>query len=201
LKRRFLVLAGCDQLHFWRFVGERLSAEGSEVRRQETLACIRCAADHLGLARPPKVAEYDAAVKELELPWSWQRIHRLWGSFAVAAAVAFGAKAPQWTQQRTYASRYGGVAPSQREEYFTAVRQWLATNPVEKGAAAYNAYARAYNYTLAPDALPLPRHRRSSPSWRCRGAMSSPSPAVRSTIPLPSGAVSKGATGHAARTT
>lgn len=162
LKRRFLVLAEVDQLDFWRWVGEQLRVERRAfddelVRRHETLDCIRRAAAHLRLARSPKVAEYEAAQKALELPWSWQRIHRLWGSFAVAADVAFGAKAPASQQERGFMSRHGGVSPSEREEYFTAVRRWLDTNPPVRSAAAYDAYARAYNYRLAGDRLPLPR--------------------------------------------
>lgn len=161
LEKRFLKLPEVDQLDFAAWVADYLALERSlfsdeAAKRRETLDCIGRAAAHLGLGRPPKVEEYQQAARTLGLAWSWQKIHRLWGSFAVAAGVAFGACVPASAQQRSFISRYN--ARTRREEYFTAIRLWLATAPAANTMTNYDSFAREYNYTLPEDEMPLPRY-------------------------------------------
>jgi hypothetical protein len=162
LERRFLMLMDIDQREFCRWVEEYLRLDDSLFddegeRQNETLDCIHRAARHLGLTRPPTVVEYQEAARALNLDWSWQQIHRLWGSFAVAAGVAFGAKRPRSAQQRAFMTRYGGRYPAVREEYLEAVRIWVATGPPKETGLAYDDFAREYNYTLDDCRRPLPR--------------------------------------------
>lgn len=163
LQQGFLKLAEVDQLDFAGWVGDYLALPrpffpDEAEHRKATLDCIRRAAAHLELTRPPKVEEYLRASRELELTWSWQKIHRLWGSFLVAAAVAFGKRAPASAQQRAFIGRFSPTSGAQREEHFTSVRLWLDTEPAAKTMTAYDIFAREYNYTLDDGELPLPRY-------------------------------------------
>jgi predicted DNA-binding transcriptional regulator AlpA len=161
--RRFLALPTHEQIDLFLLVSKSLRFDAPAfddelVKRQESLESIRRAAAQLGLERPPTVAEYESAARELRLSWSWQQIHRLWSSFATAAQVALGDTAPTSAQQRSFMSRYGALRLNQREPPLDAVRRWLATEPLPETAAAYDAFAREHNYTLARGEIPLPRY-------------------------------------------
>jgi len=137
-----------------------LAVDDELVAQGDSLRCLVCAMQHLGLRRPLQVAEYRDAASELGLEWSWQRIHRLWGSFAAAAQRAAGGRPVTTAQQRDFIRFYN--RRSGREEPLTAVRRWLATDPPKLTGAAFDAWAREYNNEVAagvhgPEAEPLPR--------------------------------------------
>lgn len=76
------------------------------AKRRGTLKCLRAAMTHLGAERPRTTDEYAAARSELGLPWSMQRILRLWKSFELAAQAAAGAARPRTWQQRDFTRRF-----------------------------------------------------------------------------------------------
>jgi hypothetical protein len=163
LTRRFLAMALVDQHEFAVRVGQILNLErplldDEGVKRKETIACLCEAAAHLGLDRPLTKDEYEAAQKELHLPWSWQRIGRLWRSYALAARAAAGGPLPRSWQERDFKRRFlAGKNARSREEYLTAVRLWLATKPPTERGVSYDEFVREHNLTLEDGGLPLPR--------------------------------------------
>jgi predicted DNA-binding transcriptional regulator AlpA len=127
------------------------------AKRKETLECLRQAAAHHGLKRPLKVDEYERVQEELGLAWSWQRIHRLWLSFGLAAGAAAGGPLPTTWQQRDFSRRFVRRRTGGIEESLSAVRAWLAAEPATLTRKSYDEFARQHNLTLAEDGTPLPR--------------------------------------------
>jgi predicted DNA-binding transcriptional regulator AlpA len=163
LTRRLLAMPLVDQYKF----GERVELllnldqpllKDEAVKRRETLTCLQVAMAHLGVERPLTTDEYAAARSQLGLSWSMQRILRLWKSFELAAQAAAGAPLPRTWQQRDFTRRFlAGRRPRGCEEYLTAVRIWLAAEPLTESTLAYDQFARQHNLTLEEGGLPLPR--------------------------------------------
>lgn len=136
---------------------DRLLLYDEAAKRKETLDCLRQAMAHLGLERPLKKDEYERVQKELALAWSWQRIHRLWRSFALAASAAAGGPLPMTWQQRDFQRRFVRARTGGIEESLSAVRAWLAAEPATLTRKSYDEFARQHNLTLAEGGMPLPR--------------------------------------------
>lgn len=162
LTDRFAKMPVADQLEFAGRVEAFLNLDHSLVNddrkhQRETIECLREAMAHLGLDRPLTVKEYQAAQKELELAWSSQKILRLWRSFEHAARAAAGAPLPRTWQYRDFQRRFLKGKPARtHEEYFAALRFWLASDPPTKRAASYDQFSREHNLSLRGDGLPLP---------------------------------------------
>ena len=162
--RAFLDLSHEHQLELGRRVveylsltnGDGLALDDEHAQKHETLVCIRRAQEHLGLERPPTVKQYTAAMAALDLPWSWQRIHRLWGSWLEAIKALNEGRVPASVAARTFRSRHRGRKRT-CEEHWTALRFWLDTAPANDRIADYDDFARDYNRRVASDQRPLPR--------------------------------------------
>jgi predicted DNA-binding transcriptional regulator AlpA len=162
--RAFLDLSFEHQLELARRVGEFLALskepgvalDDELAQKRETLACIRRAQEHLGLTRPPTVKEYAEASAALELPWSWQRISRLWGTWLRAIQALSEGRVPKSASARSYRSRHHGRKRT-RAAHWTALRRWLDSAPARLRMVDYDDYAREYNQMRADSELPLPR--------------------------------------------
>lgn len=136
---------------------ERPLLDDDAAKRKETLACLKQAREHLGLEQALTKDEYERVQKELGLGWSWQRIHRLWGSFALAARAAGGSVLPTTWQQRDFQRRYVQPRTGDIEEPLSAVRAWLATEPATLTRKSYDEFACQHNLNLPEGGMPLPR--------------------------------------------
>lgn len=157
------VMPLADLYELARRVGELANLEqpllrDAALKRAETIDHLRQAALHLDISdRPLRKKEYEQASREIDV-MGWNKIHRIWGSFAVPAAVAAGLKPPQTSRQRDFARKY---LPLQRrfrhEECFSAVRRWLATEPFTETATGYDDFVLEYNALLDEGEPTLPR--------------------------------------------
>jgi len=163
LTRRLLAAPAVVQYEFAARVPLLLTRDepllvGEAAQRKETLDCLRAAMAHHGVERALTKDEYAEAHRALKLPWSWQRIFRLWKSFEVAARTAAGGPLPPTWQQRDFQRRFlTGKTARSHEEYWEAIRLWLEEKPFTERAAAYDEFACQHNLTLAEGGKPLPR--------------------------------------------
>ena len=162
--RAFLDLSYEHQLEVGRRVAEYLSLTATApapvddelAQRHETLVCIRRAQAHLELERLPTVKEYVAAAAELDLPWSWQRIQRRWGTWLAATKALNEGRVPASVAARSYRARHRGRKRT-HEEHWIALQRWLATDPANDRIADYDDFARAYNNAIPAGERALPR--------------------------------------------
>jgi predicted DNA-binding transcriptional regulator AlpA len=162
--RAFLDLSYEHQLEIGQRVAEYLSltvtaaapVDDELAQRHETIVCIRRAQAHLKLERPPTVKEYTTAAAELDLPWSWQRIQRRWGTWLAATKALNEGRVPASVVARSYRARHCGRKRT-HEEHWIALRRWLATDPANERIADYDDFARAYNNAIPAGERALPR--------------------------------------------
>jgi predicted DNA-binding transcriptional regulator AlpA len=162
LTRRLVEMPLADQYEFAARVEQLVNLERPLLRdeaaeRRETLECLRQAMAQLGVERPLTKDEYEGVQKTLGLAWSWQRIHRLWGSFSLAARVATGVRLPQTWQERDFRRRFVRTNGDWCEEGLSAVRLWLATEPQTRTRKSYSEFVRQHNRMLKDGELPLPQ--------------------------------------------
>lgn len=158
---RFVALSYSDQLDLRARVEEHLrlsqtaGAQPDDVyaKRQDTLACLRQVRAHLGLESGPTYPQYLEASRELKLPWSGQQIQRLWVRWQDAINALESGRPPRSAAARSFAKAQVGRKRS-REEYWSAVRRWLATDPPRDFGVDYDDWAREHNASADGDAVP-----------------------------------------------
>jgi predicted DNA-binding transcriptional regulator AlpA len=150
---RILDLTAADQLRVYDALRDYLGVAIAEsdadrrlTQRLEALSVLEQARDHLGLSNDvaPTMAEFDRAADELGLDWNAQRVARAFGGYKIAASHLRGER-----------SRGSGLKEGMRraaigrarthEDYVTALRIWLATEPNPDRTRDYDAFARDYN--------------------------------------------------------
>jgi len=161
--QRFFALTPPDQLTAYRTVRDYLAGRVRQTKRDHVIAekeaalrAIAAVAAHLNLAagEAPTPAHFDAAARSLELGWDRNRVRRAWGRWRFAKAAFLGQRLPESTKQRDERRKIGGRWHT-REGHLTGIQLWLATDPGATSSQAYRAWAREYNETLPPDALPV----------------------------------------------
>lgn len=163
--RRFFDLSVADQLrayeHMRDFLGASAPAQSAADReieqRDASLAALERVREQLGLdGKAPSVKEFDRVSRELGLGWTARRVGYVWGRWRFACDALLGERPRLTAVQQSLRHQFAGRKRSY-EEYVTALRLWLATEPPLVRMDDYTAWARQHNATLQGDEAPLPR--------------------------------------------
>jgi len=160
--RRILALSRADQLRalvdLRRYLGlqapEHEDIDHRLERKAEALEVLRQVVAHLG--RKPKASEFDHLLKELRLDdaWSKSKIIALFRKWNYAFEALDGAP-PQTPEEAALRSALRGRKRG-LEDYMTAIRRWLDTDPPKLTLRAYDAWAKRTNAAGLRDEAPLP---------------------------------------------
>ena len=126
-------------------VERKLEREGAAYK------ALRDASEHLGICdRALKVREFKAAIAALgrSSEWSSEKMIRLFGSWR-AAVESYAGRPPVSPEQAAMRSHLGGRRRT-HEDYLTAVRLWLATDPPKVTVGDYADWARRTNGMRRP---------------------------------------------------
>lgn len=161
--QRFFDLSAADQLrayeHLRDFLGAAAPAQTAadlEIeQRRESLAALEQAREHLGLEeKAPTVAQFDRVSRELDLGWTARRVGDVWGRWRFACEALLGERPRLTAVQHSLRHRFAG-RKRRYEDYATALRLWLASDPPLVRRADYTLWARQYNDTLKEGEMPL----------------------------------------------
>jgi hypothetical protein len=158
--RRVLALPRSQQLRAYHDLRKYLGAELPESddldrqleRKAASLAVPAEAIEHLGVRdRPPlRAKKVDATMKVLgrASEWSSGKIVCLWRKwrFALEALEGQPPSSPQFAAMQSYLRGH----KRSTEDYLTAVRLWLATNPPKTTTLEYEAWAQRTNAARPP---------------------------------------------------
>jgi Homing endonuclease associated repeat len=160
---RFLALSRNDQLRAYldvrRFLALDAPAKDDRDRKLEreekALSALRQVVAHLG--RKPKAREFEPALKELGLDgdWSTAKLIRIFRSWSNALESVDGQ--PRQSPEQAAMRAYSRGRRRSHEDYRTAVRRWITTDPPNLAWHAYDDWAERTNKLLAEGELPLPR--------------------------------------------
>lgn len=163
--QRFFALSAADQLRAYEGLRDYLGADvpmetkaDRQInRRADSLAAVAQVADHLGLeGRAPTVKQFDSVARELGLSWTARTVGEAWGRWRFACDAHLGEPPRLTASQRSLRRRLSGVKRS-HDDYLTAVRLWLATDPPLERPDDYDAWAREHNNGFLQDGeLPVP---------------------------------------------
>lgn len=128
-------------------------------QRQEALAALRRVQAHLGRDCDAKLTprEFDQAAPELGLEWNSAKVVRAWERWRLATEALVGNRVPPSPTRRVRRRETGGKSRT-HEEYLTAVRAWLASEPDSRSSAAYEAFVAEHDERREGDEPPLPRY-------------------------------------------
>lgn len=161
--RRFFELSAADQLRAFEQMRDYLGAGASlptkvnrEIeQRAESLVALARVAEHLGLnGDAPTAEQFDQVAGKLKLGWTSGKVIRAWARWRFACDALRGGRTRPTATQQSLRHRSIGIKRN-REDYLTAVRLWLVTNPPLVRAADYDAWAQEYNDALEDGELPV----------------------------------------------
>jgi hypothetical protein len=163
--RRFGDLTTRAQLRAFEVIREYLGEELKETEadrevdeRQAALEVMRRVAEELGLpeGQAPTTTQFNEVSKRLGLGWSASRVGRAWGRWRFACEAFTGHHVRKTARQNVLIEAKTGKRRAY-ENYLTALRLWLDTNPAVEEITAYDAWAREFNDDLSPEQLPVTR--------------------------------------------
>ena len=163
--QRFFDLSAADQLRAYEqmrdFLGASAPAQTAEdhelEQRRESLAALEQVREHLGLeGKAPTVKEFDRVAHELDLGWTARRVGEVWGRWRFACEALLGERPRLTAVQQSLQHRFSGRR-RRYEDYVTALRLWLASDPPLVRMNEYTLWTRQFNDTLADGQMPLPR--------------------------------------------
>lgn len=139
--------------------GEEAQADREARQRLEALAALRMVQAHLGRAEDAKVTprEFDQVAEDLGLDWNSARVVRIWERWRLAIQALVGERVPPSPTRRVRRREIGGGTRT-HEEYLTAIRTWLASEPASHSFAAYDAFVAEHDETRGEGEPPLPRY-------------------------------------------
>jgi hypothetical protein len=162
--RRFGDLTTRAQLRALEVIREYLGEEVKETEadrevseRQAALGVMRQVADelHLPEGQSPTSSQFDEVSKRLGIGWSTSRVVRAWGRWRFACEAFIGHRVRKSARQKAILEANTGKRRAY-ENYLTAVRLWLNTNPPIEEITAYDAWTREFNDDLPDDQPPVP---------------------------------------------
>jgi hypothetical protein len=161
--RRFGDLTTRAQLRAFEVIREYLGEEIKETEadreideRQAALEVMRRVAEELGLpeGQAPTTTQFDEVSKRLGLGWSTSRVGRAWVKWRFACEAFIGYRVRRTARHRALMTANTGKRRA-HEDYLTAIRLWLDTNPPAVLTEAYNDWAREFNEALPTGQPPV----------------------------------------------
>lgn len=156
--RGFFALSAKDQrrafVQIRDFLGAAAPAETSADRavaeQAEALDVLARVATHLNLpeGEVPTVNAFDAACRELQLPWTRSRVIRAWGRWRTACAAFSEREVPLTARQVAYHRRFRGRLTHHRPA-LDALRLFVQSNPPKERKQDYDRWVREQNDRLS----------------------------------------------------
>jgi hypothetical protein len=165
LFKRFTELTGEEQLIAYETFRDYLVAGEHTVEvdpvldeRRQAIRVMRRVLDHYKRVEPRALTlkQFDDAPEDVREGWQSRRVTSAYGgSWKLARNELAGLRRKETAHQRAI-RRHAALNKLKAEDYWTAIREWLATNPPKESSLHYDDWRKEKNASLIPSDLRAP---------------------------------------------